>query len=156
MIFGGLKPTFLKPRWWNFAGGCGPGGPGPGTSSHRDNFVKIVQGDSFRRGQIFLTKKFEIFVILCYLAHIAIPIMLKVGWRERMGDIRNPSATQNFVRIAQGILHISCRYCIASEVMHFDFWLIYHFTHTQSTRCCGLIFFSLSHLAVFGRHRWSS
>jgi len=38
-----------------------------------------------------------------------------------LGNIRNPSTTQNFVTIAQGILHMACRYCIASQVMHSDF-----------------------------------
>jgi len=33
----------------------------------------------------------------------------------------DPSTTQNFVRIAQVIVHVACQYWIASEVMHIDF-----------------------------------
>jgi len=40
--------------------------------------------------------------------------MLKFG-------LLNHSTTQNFLRIAQGILHMACRYCSALEVMHIDF-----------------------------------
>jgi len=41
--------------------------------------------------------------------------------RTDLENFRNPSRTQNFILIAQVILHMHgtvCRYCIASEVMH--------------------------------------
>jgi len=42
-------------------------------------------------------------------------------WLKRMdiGNIRNPSTTQNCVIIALWILHMACWYCIASEVMQY-------------------------------------
>jgi len=63
----------------------------------------------------FLPKKIEIFAIFSYLIpHFYthnVKILLK-----RTDELRNPSTTENFVKIAQG----ACRYCIASEVMHID------------------------------------
>ena len=56
----------------------------------------------------FLPKKFQIFAMFSYLSpHFYthnVKILLK-----RTDRLGNPSTTQNFVRIAQGV----CRHCIA-------------------------------------------
>ena len=76
------------------------------------NFVKIAKADSSLRGIFY--QKFEIFAIFSYLSPHLYTVMLKFG-------LLNHSTTQNFLRIAQGILHMACRYCSALEVMHIDF-----------------------------------
>ena len=78
------------------------------------NFVKIAQGICPLEGNFY--QKFEIFAIFSYLIPYLYTDNVKILLKKTDG-LRNPSTKQIFVKIAQG----ACRYCIISEVIHFDF-----------------------------------
>jgi len=61
----------------------------------------------------FFYQKFEIIAIFSYLSPHFYTDNVKILLKGT-DEIRNPSTTHNFVRIARG----ACRYCIASKVMH--------------------------------------
>jgi len=107
--FGVCKPTFLKPQPWSLAWECTPGSPSP-----RLILLKSLRGICPLWAKFY--QKSEIFTIFSYVCPHFYTIMLKFYLRERTFN-RNPSTTENFVKIAQE----ACRYCIASEVMHIHF-----------------------------------
>jgi len=108
-IFGnilGRKPTFLKPQWWYLAWGCGLGTPSP----HQ---IIPLLGKFIPK--IWNFGEFELLQPTFHTSDVEI-------WTN-LGNIRNLSSTQNFVKIAQGENRsrgLSVLHCLA-EVMHIDF-----------------------------------
>ena len=63
--------------------------------SSATNFVKIAQGDLF----LLFTKEFEILAIFSYLSQHFYTHNVKI-LLQRTDGLRNPSTTENFVKIA--------------------------------------------------------